>query len=175
MTPRFCARCAGPLEWRRLEDERHPQPVCARCGHIEWQNPKPTASALITRTRPDGGREVLLVRRAAPPCAGCWDCPGGFIDPDEHPEEAVRREMREELGIAVAIRRIVGIYMDRYGEGGESTLNIYYEAHIAQGEPTPASDVSEAAWHPVERIPQPLAFENNRLALRDLAALLAAC
>lgn len=165
--PKFCTQCAGPLESRRLEDERWPQPVCPRCGHVEWQNPKPTASALITRTGAHG-IEVLLVRRAIPPEEGAWDCPGGFLDPDEHPEDAVRRECREELALEVQLNQIAGIFMDRYGEDGEYLLNIYYEAQIPQGTPSPGSDVSEARWFPLDRLPEPIAFANNRAALTAL-------
>ncbi|MDR7420682.1 MAG: NUDIX domain-containing protein [Armatimonadota bacterium] len=172
MRPRFCAQCAAPVEWRRLDDERHPQPVCPRCGHVEWQNPKPTVSALITRFQPGGRVEVLLVRRAVPPAKDAWDCPGGFIDPDEHPEAALRREMREELGITIVLRRFLGIFMDRYGDGDSaaSTLNIYYEAGIADGEPRPASDVGAVAWFPLDQTPDELAFENNRQAIEALRA-----
>ena len=159
--------CAGALEWRRLEDERHLQPVCAQCGRFSWQNPKPTASGLITRQE-GGSVDVLLVRRAKEPYLGQWDCPGGFVDPGEHPEQAVRRELLEELGLQVDVTRFVGIFMDDYGPGGESTLNVYYEVVIRSGAITPASDVSEAAWFPLERLPEPIAFENNRQALRAL-------
>lgn len=169
MTPRFCTQCGGPLAWRRLQDERHRQPVCTRCGHVEWQNPKPTASALITRRlSADGPVEVLLVRRALPPRQDAWDCPGGFIDPDEHPADALRREMREELGVDVQIGDLVGIFMDRYGDD-ESTLNIYYAATVAGGALRPGSDVSDAAWFPLDRLPEPIAFENNRQAMRAFA------
>lgn len=172
VTPRFCTQCGGSLEWRRLQDERHLQPVCTRCGHVEWLNPVPTSSALVTRQlRSDGPVEVLLVRRALPPRLGHWDCPGGFVDPDEHPEEALRRELREELGVEIDIRRFVGIFMDRYGDDGESTLNIYYEAAIRNGTPSPASDVSELGWFLLSHLPEPIAFTNNRQALRALAGL----
>jgi ADP-ribose pyrophosphatase YjhB (NUDIX family) len=170
MQPRFCTQCAAPLEWRRLEDERHPQPVCPRCGHIEWQNPKPTVSALITRYRA-GAVEVLFVRRAIAPQVDHWDCPGGFIDPDEHPEVALRREMAEELAAEIRVRRFVGVFMDRYGDGGESTLNLYYEANLVGGDLRPASDVNAAAWFPLDQTPEPLAFNNNRQALEALRAL----
>ncbi|MDR7495310.1 MAG: NUDIX domain-containing protein [Armatimonadota bacterium] len=172
MKPRFCTQCAGPVEWRRLDDERHPQPVCPRCGHVEWQNPKPTVSALITRYR-TGRVEVLLVRRARPPGRDQWDCPGGFVDPDEHPEAALRREVLEELGVAATVGRLVGIFMDRYGEAGESTLNIYYEASVGTDEVRPGSDVSAAVWFPLDGVPEPLAFDNNRQALEALRALYA--
>jgi 8-oxo-dGTP diphosphatase len=137
---------------------------------VSWRNPKPTASGLITR-REGGSIDVLLVRRAKEPYLGHWDCPGGFIDPDEHPEDAVRRELLEELGLRVDVTRFVGIFMDRYGEeDGESTLNVYYEVAIRGGVIAPASDVSEAAWFPLDRLPEPIAFENSRQALRALQA-----
>jgi 8-oxo-dGTP diphosphatase len=171
---KYCPQCASPLEERRLPDEQLLQPVCTRCGHVLWQNPKPTASGLITRQqKPPGPVEVLLVRRARPPREGCWDCPGGFVDPDEHPEDALRRELREELGVRATIGPLVGIYMDRYGEEGESTLNIYYRVPTIVGTPTPASDVGTASWFPLDRLPNPLAFGNNRRALHALANLLA--
>lgn len=165
--PKYCTQCGGTLELRKLEDERWPQPSCPRCGHVEWQNPKPTASALITRTGANGP-EVLLVRRARPPHEGAWDCPGGFLDPDEHPEDALRRECREELAVEVQPGQIVGIFMDRYGKDGEHTLNIYFEAKIRAGSPSPGSDVSEVRWFPLKRLPEPIAFDNNRQALNTI-------
>lgn len=165
--PKFCTQCAGLLEYRRLQDERWPQPVCPRCGHVEWQNPKPAVSALITRAGANGV-EVLLGCRAVPPQEGAWDCPGGFLDPDEHPEDALRRECLEELAVEVHLGQIVGIYTDRYGDEGEYTLNIYYEATVPRGSPSPGSDVSETKWFPLDRLPEPIAFANNREALAAL-------
>lgn len=71
----------------------------------------------------------------------------------------------------IDIRRFVGIFMDRYGDEGESTLNIYYEAAIRNGTPSPASDVSELGWFLLSHLPEPIAFDNNRQALRALAGL----
>ncbi len=174
MIPKYCPQCAGLLEERRLPDEQLPQPVCTRCGHVVWQNPKPTVSGLITRRQKSRGPvEVLLVLRALPPREGCWDCPGGFIDPDEHPEDALRREIREELGVRATIGPLVGIYMDRYGDESESTLNIYYRVPTIEGTPTAASDVGTASWFALDRLPDPLAFDNNQWALHALADLLA--
>jgi 8-oxo-dGTP diphosphatase len=170
--PKFCSQCAGPLEWRRLEDERHPQPVCTRCGHVEWQNPKPTASAVITRRLPDRTVEVLLTRRARPPFEDYWDVPGGFIDPDEHPDDALRRELTEELGVQIDIDGFLGIFMDTYGDGGESTLNIFYLATLRKGTISPGSDVKEARWFPLARLPEQIAFTNGRQALTALATTL---
>jgi len=95
------------------------------------------------------------------------------VDPDEHPEDALRRELREELGVRATIGALVGIYMDRYGDEGESTLNIYYRVPTITGTPTAASDVGTASWFRLDHLPDPLAFGNNRRALHALARVLA--
>ena len=49
---------------------------------------------------PDG-RVLLAQRPAGKSMAGLWEFPGGKIEAGERPEEALIRELREELGIAV--------------------------------------------------------------------------
>ncbi|MGZ8336657.1 MAG: NUDIX domain-containing protein, partial [Allosphingosinicella sp.] len=61
------------------------------------------AAALV-----DGARRVLLQQRAPRRAmAGLWEFPGGKVEPDELPEAALVRELREELGIEVAADALV--------------------------------------------------------------------
>ena len=76
----------------------------------------------------DGAGRVLLGRRAVDPGRGLWDLPGGFCDPDETPEDAVRREFREETGAEVEPLAFLGHVVDRYGADGDHTLNCVYVA-----------------------------------------------
>ena len=55
----------------------------------------------------DADGRVLLGRRAIEPWLGFWDTPGGFVSPGESLEDAVRRELREEAGIEIAVGRLV--------------------------------------------------------------------
>ncbi|MFH8934769.1 (deoxy)nucleoside triphosphate pyrophosphohydrolase [Streptomyces griseosporeus] len=57
----------------------------------------------------DGGR-LLAARRSAPPeLAGRWELPGGKVEPGEHPETALTRELHEELGVvADPVERVPG-------------------------------------------------------------------
>src|SRR6185295_3487528 len=56
-----------------------------------------TAGAIVSD---DAGR-VLLLRHRFRPGSG-WGMPGGFIEQGEQPEDALRRELREEIGLEVA-------------------------------------------------------------------------
>lgn len=56
--------------------------------------------------------KILLVRRAIPPFFGHWVLPGGHVRYGEKVEEAVKREMEEELGIEVEVENLVGVYSD---------------------------------------------------------------
>jgi mutator protein MutT len=68
------------------------------------EGPRVSTAALIR----DGDRLLLVRRKAGGDLGGCWELPGGKTDPGERPEEALRRELREELGIHASIGEPVG-------------------------------------------------------------------
>lgn len=140
---RTCPRCGTPLEHRKGSV------FCPSCGLTVYANPAPTASALVL----DEIGRVLLARRAGQPGTGLWDLPGGFVDEGEDPLEALRRELREEAGVEIEPEEYVATIPDRYGEDGPWTLNLYWTARIASGEPEPADDVAAFAWFAPEALP----------------------
>jgi ADP-ribose pyrophosphatase YjhB (NUDIX family) len=160
---RQCLVCGARLATVRREGRTRRR--CPRCGWIFYDNPVPAAGAIIERA----GR-ILLARRGRPPYADTWDVPGGFIEAGEHPERALRRELREELGVATRSARLAGFYTDTYGPGGIPLMEIIYVARIA-GRPRAADDVSEVAWFRRDRLPlRDVGFPGIRRALREYAA-----
>ena len=150
---KHCPVCATPVRHDQSKVE------CPQCGFVQYANPKPTASALVVD---DKGR-VMFSRRANDPAAGKLDLPGGFVEEGEHPLDSLHRELREEAGIGLRDTEFVGIFMDRYGVASRevSTLNLYWSARIADGEPRPADDVVELVFAAPDEIPwDELAFDH---------------
>ena len=63
-----------------------------------------TAGAVVTDAR---GRVLLLKHRFRP--GSGWGMPGGFIEKDEQPEDALRRELREEVGLEIEHARLLTV------------------------------------------------------------------
>ncbi len=166
----FCPVCGGPLKDRAPGDRSPNVLECASCGYLFFQNSKPCVGAIIVR-RAGTGVEVLLTRRGIPPHKGMWDTPGGFLMNGEAPEDGLKRELREELGVNATLLAMVRVQLEEYprediAEEARHTLSLYYLCSVPAGaELTPADDVTEARWFSLESIPPRLAFEGNRHAL----------
>jgi NAD+ diphosphatase len=100
---RFCPSCGMGLERKLVDDQE--RLACARdCGFVHWDNPVPVVAAIIEYQ----GR-VLLARNAAWP-EDWFALVTGFLERGESPEEAVLREVMEEVGLAGEISGFVGLY-----------------------------------------------------------------
>jgi ADP-ribose pyrophosphatase YjhB (NUDIX family) len=151
---RFCPRCGKSAE------VEFPQRItCRHCGYAAYYNPKPVAAAIPVD---DDGR-VILLRRGFEPGQGLWTFPGGFVDLGESVEEAARREVDEELGMAIEVERLVGVY----SRADDRVVLIVYRAR-ALGPPYTTPEAVEVRAFGVDQVPwNELAFWSTALALRD--------
>jgi ADP-ribose pyrophosphatase YjhB (NUDIX family) len=168
MSISFCPRCATELESRREAPEDPERPTCPACGFVHYDNPAPTVQAWIDR---DG--LFLFLRRAREPQRGLWNLTGGFVEPFESPEDAIRREAREELGVEVEVGELFGAFPSPYADTGRSTLDLAIRCRLADpgAELRVSDESSEADWFGIDEVPQ-LAFEGERLAFEVLRQLL---
>ncbi|GAA0912505.1 (deoxy)nucleoside triphosphate pyrophosphohydrolase [Streptomyces thermoalcalitolerans] len=120
----------------------------------------------------DGGR-LLAARRSAPPeLAGRWELPGGKVEPGERPEDALVRELREELGVeAEAVERIPGSWPLR----APYELRVW-TARLCAGSagPEPLQDHDELRWLAPDEIWTVPWLEQDVPAVREVLARIAA-
>lgn len=90
------------------------------------------------------------------------------MEADELPEAAALREGEEETGLDMKILSLLGVYSDRYGEGGDYTLNLHYIAEVTGGEMQAMDDVAELEWIAIHDVPLDEGFQNTKDGLRDL-------
>ena len=94
-------------------------------------------------TQPDG--RVLACRRAPRrSAAGQWEFPGGKVEPGESAEQALRRELHEELGLDAVIGTPIDRSVTRVGDV-DIDLATYRVAWVAEG-PTSSTDHDELRW-----------------------------
>ncbi|MFE9447012.1 (deoxy)nucleoside triphosphate pyrophosphohydrolase [Streptomyces sp. NPDC006739] len=120
----------------------------------------------------DDGR-LLAARRSAPPeLAGRWELPGGKVEPGERPEDALVRELREELGIDTEpVERVPG----------EWPLRSPYVLHVwtvrllpGSDAPRPLQDHDELRWLTPGRIWEVDWLDQDVAAVREVTGRLAA-
>lgn len=156
----FCPKCGS----KKLSTISKNSIKCFSCKIIHYLNPKPCVGGLLIKNN-----KILLSKRKKAPFKNFWDIPGGFIDPGENPTRALKRELKEELGLKIKIIKLLGFYPDIYGNlKGEPTLNIHYICSANQITIKPKDDVIEAKWFNINNLPKKIAFKNGRRALKDL-------
>jgi ADP-ribose pyrophosphatase YjhB (NUDIX family) len=152
---RFCPRCG-----REAEIEYPRRITCPQCGYAAYYNPKPVACAIPV----DAEGRVILLRRGFDPGGGRWTFPGGFVDLGESVPEAAVREVDEELGMAIELGDLLGVY----SRADDRVVLIVYRAR-ALGEPSTSPEATEVGRFAPGQIPwDELAFWSTEVALRDL-------
>jgi len=157
---RFCPRCGGALEPRRLKQGDPDRLVCTSCGFVFYLDPKVAVGTIIVT----GDSRLVLVRRAIEPGYGLWVFPGGFVDRGEVLEAAAKREAREESGLEVRLDRLLNVYS--YPDA--AVIIVVYEATALGGDLCGDEECLEAKLFRADEIPwDDLAFRSTREALRE--------
>lgn len=120
------------------------------------------AAALV-----DAGRLLLAQRVSPPELAGRWELPGGKIEPGETPEEGLRRELREELGVETAVGDRIGVDVPL----SNTMVLRAYAVELKSGVPA-ALEHSAVRWVDAAELADVDLVPNDRAWLPELLALL---
>lgn len=154
---KFCPNCQQAL----TRDAN--KVVCQQCGFDQYDNPVPTTGMIFYHNN-----DLLLVERGKEPAKGKWDVPGGFVDLNESAEEAMCREIKEELGVPLSPAEIeyLGSFQDVYAEKGTQCLWSVFASPLDKSvELKPTDDVASVKWFPLENLPTDLAFNGVKWSI----------
>ncbi|MDR2497383.1 MAG: NUDIX domain-containing protein [Tannerellaceae bacterium] len=134
----YCPVCGAEAFVERNEKAKQ----CKRCGFTYYFNPSGSVGVFLRNSK----GEMLIVRRAKEPAKGTLDLPGGFIDCFETAEDAVRREVREETGLAVGCCNYLFSLPNIYPYLGFEvhTIDLFFECEAESFADARAADDAQA-------------------------------
>ena len=108
----------------------------------------------------DENSRILLVREIAD--AGRWTMPGGWADVNQSPAESIIREVREEAGLEVRVRKLAAVY-DRARHPHQPphpfhVFKLFFICEVIGGTPEPGTETSEVAFFAENEIPGDLSL-----------------
>jgi ADP-ribose pyrophosphatase YjhB (NUDIX family) len=129
----------------------------------ERASPTHVTLAVVLQVRGDG-LCVLLWQRAREPYEGAWSLPGGYLEPGHALEDSIRSQLARKVDVAELS------WLEQLETAGEPDrhpdewqLATAYLGLVPLGlDPELPADTS---WHPVERLPAPMAFDHHPIVL----------
>ncbi len=125
------------------------------------KTPYLTTDGIIELYEGDTFKGIVLIERKNEPKG--LALPGGFVDVGERVEEALRREMKEEINLDVEIIKLLGVYSDPKRDPRFHTASVVFIAK-AQGRPKGGDDAKDAKLYALEEIPmKQLVFDHGTI------------
>ena len=134
--------------------------------------PIATVAAIIKN---EAGK-ILLTHRNVEPFKGQWCLPGGAVDPGESVTEACEREVFEETGLSVRVKRLVGVYshpdqLTAYSETDKfQIVALHFEAEIIGGELGLSDETTDFGYFTVEEVDRLEMLGRHRERILDTLA-----
>lgn len=132
---------------------------CPRCGYEikAYKNPVPTVDTIIELEETGN---IVLIKRKNPPFG--LAIPGGFVDYGESVEHAAIREAKEETGLDVEIKYLLGVYSDPNRDKRLHTISTVFVVK-AKGVPVAGDDAKEVLLVDPINIKDQLCFDHEKI------------
>ena len=164
----FCPHCG-----QKSQAAASPRFECPACDFVLFLNPAIGVAGIVV----DSNGDILMLRRQRDPHRGKLGIPGGFVDHNEGTDVALRREIEEETGLTTEELQYLASYPNEYEYAGikYQVCDVFYIVRVESFEKTrkQADEVEELlVVAPNDVRLEEMAFESNRLAIRDYLATL---
>lgn len=126
---------------------------------------KVAVDAIVFGYSKHDGVSVLLIQRKYDPFKNGWAIPGGFVLEDESLEDAVRRELLEETGIAVNYLEQLYTFGDPDRDPRQRVISVSYFGLVKASqyqELKASTDAEDAKWFSIKKLPA-LAFDHKKI------------
>jgi len=157
---KYCPRCKSA----NIKDAVNNM-ECQDCGYKFFINCAGAVSGIITKND-----KILMIRRKHDPGKDLLDLPGGFVDFGETMEEALKRELMEEINLPVSNCQYVGSYANLYlyRDVLYDNLDVFFSVvPKTDAEPIAGDDAAEIIWvHPNDIKYDQMAFISAKQALK---------
>lgn len=158
---RFCPSCGVPNSNPGCTPFK-----CEKCGFYNYFGPVAAVGGIVVNEQ----GEMLFIRRSRDPGKGKWGLPGGFVDAGETAEQAITREIHEEVGLTVVSTEFLTTAPNEYHLRGicSPVIDLFYVVSV-QSETQielAVDEVDHFEWsRPTLSHLENMAFESNRLAV----------
>lgn len=140
---------------------------------VAYKHPRPALTVdCVVFGFDEGDLKVLLIERGLEPFKGLWALPGGFVRLEETLDEAARRELAEEAGLADVFLEQLYTFGAVGRDPRERVVSVAYYAlvKLAAHDTKAATDAVDARWFPISKVPR-LAFDHAGILSAALARL----
>jgi len=138
---KFCPLCGSGLASREVDGKQRQACTAEGCTYVFWDNPTPIVAAIVELQG-----SIVLIRNKGWP-EKMFGLVSGFLEKGESPEEAVIREIKEELDLTGDIAKFLGCYS--FFEMNQLILAFHVEA---EGTVSMGDEISEVKYVSPERL-----------------------
>lgn len=162
----YCPFCSSRLN---IKIEEHKErKYCSSCKWTYYPKPDIAVAGVAIEIGQDKQPHVLLVRRKREPFKGTWMFPAGFLEPDEHPEETLVRELGEETGLKATEPRLLKVIKAISDPRSPDHLVFFYQikaiGEIANNDKDENSDIEwKSIYDEVD-----IGFPHHRIIFNEL-------
>lgn len=143
----FCPVCGSNLFTQNNIKSKH----CKACNFVFYVNASAAVAAFILN---EAG-ELLVCIRSKEPAKGTWDLAGGFVDENESAEQAICREIKEELNADVNGVEYLFSFPNEYEYSGLTvpTLDMFFMCRLNDyTQLKPSDDVESCFFVPLNKL-----------------------
>jgi len=141
----YCYQCGNELEVQFIDHRE--REVCPNCGWVYYVQLKVGSAVIIEQDN-----KLLLLQRAHEPWLGSWMIPAGYVEADEDPKDAAKREVFEEAGLNVELGDLVKTYYFDDDPRGNGVAFVYKAGNVS-GEINLNGEATDARYFAHDEIP----------------------